>query len=87
MSLHLPIQGVVDRSEQFTYPPFLFTPVINPKPPHNVIQILATRVDGSYGAEASDPAWFPPSVNPRVAVCHILSSYASSRCIRGGGYF
>lgn len=86
MSLHLPIQGVVDRSEQFTYPPFLFTDVINKKT-NTVIQILATRVDGSYGTEAGDPAWFPPSVNPRVAVCHILSSNAAARCSRGGGYF
>lgn len=86
MSLHLPIQDVVDRSELFTYPPFLRTPVID-KQTNKVIQILATQVDGSYGAEPSDPAWFPPSVNPRVAVCHILSSYAVSRCSRGGGYF
>jgi hypothetical protein len=34
-----------------------------------------------------DPAWFPESVNPRVAVCQILSGYAAAQCLRGPGYF
>lgn len=86
MSLHLPIQGVVDRSELFKYEPLLLKPVIDPNT--NIeIQILATQPDGPYGTDPNDPAWFSPSVNPRVAVCHILSSYAAARCSRGGGYF
>lgn len=85
MPLHLPIQAVVDRTVLFSYPPLVRQPVQD----HGgtVTEILANPVDGNYGSLPGDPAPFPPRVNPQVAVCHILSSYAASRCSRGGGYF
>ena len=76
----LPVQGVVDRSV-----PLDIYLVATPVPGAN--EILEDPVGGPYGAMPGDPAWFPEGVNPRVAVCHILSGYAAARCLRGRGYF
>ena len=84
MPLHLPIQAVVDRRTPLSLAPMLDKEV---RSGNKVIQILRTPVDGPYGFDPNEPAWFPPQVNPRTAVCQMLSSYAVSRCLRGGGYF
>jgi len=84
MPLHLPNQGVVDRATVFTYPLFIRQDVVFRG---TLIQILKSQVGGPYGAEPGDPAWFPSRVNPRTAVCQVLSPYAVSQCLRGGGYF
>jgi hypothetical protein len=84
MPLNLPVQAVVDRSAPLSYT------TIDQEVRNKdgvLIQIVRNPVDGPYGREPSDPGWFPPYVNPRMAVCQILSSYAVSRCLRGGGYF
>jgi hypothetical protein len=86
MPLHLPIQAVVDRAVPLSYAPLIDQEVRNPKT-NELIQILRGPVDGPYGPDPGDPAWFPPQVNGRIAVCQVLSSYAVSRCLRGGGYF
>jgi len=85
--MHLPIQAVVDRAAPLGIAPMIRQEVHNPKKPREVIQILLSPWHGPYGSDPGDPAWFPPQVNPRTAVCQVLSSYAVSRCLRGGGYF
>ena len=76
MPLKLPVQGMVDRAA--TLDIYLIpNPVTDPDEPKGL----------PFGALPGDPAWFPESVNPRVAVCHVLSGYAAARCLRGRGYF
>ena len=87
MPLHLPIQAVVDRRTPLSLGPLIDQEVRQPPKTGKVIQILRSPVDGPYGFDPNEPAWFPPQVNPRTAVCQMLSSYAVSRCLRGGGYF
>jgi hypothetical protein len=84
MPLHLPVQAVVDRSAPLSYAT-IDQEVRNDK--GQLIQILRNPVDGPYGREPADPGWYPRHVDPRMAVCQILSSYAVARCLRGGGYF
>jgi hypothetical protein len=86
MPLHLPIQAVVDRRALLSLAPMIDKEVREPKT-GRVIEILRAPVDGPYGFDPNDPVWFPPQVNPRTAVCQVLSSYAASRCLQGGGYF
>ena len=85
MELRLPVQGVVDRSiplDIFLTAPRLVTD------PFGGQAFLTDPVGGAVaGALPGDPAWFPESVNPRVAVCQILSGYAAAGCLRGRGYF
>jgi hypothetical protein len=38
-------------------------------------------------SEPYDPPWFRPEVNPRTAVCNLVSSYAAARCFHRRGYF
>ncbi len=76
----LPVQGVVDRSV-----PLDIYLVATPVPGAN--ETLEDPVGGPYGPLPGDPAWFPESVSPRLAACHILSGYAAARCLRGRGYF
>jgi hypothetical protein len=82
--LKLPVQAAVDRSI-----PLDIYLVAQPVPPTGPPQEIAKDPVG--GAEAvalpGDPAWFPKSVNPQVAVCQILSGYAAAQCRRGRGYF
>lgn len=76
MELKLPVQGVVDRAavlDIYLIP----NPVSDPEEPKGL----------PLGALPGDPAWFPESVNPRVAVCKILPGYAAGRCLRARGYF
>ena len=86
MPLHLPIQRVINRAKPLSIGPMIDQEVREPKT-GKLIQILRGPVDGPYGSDPGDPAWFPPQVNPRTAVCQVLSSYAASRCLQGGGYF
>lgn len=79
----LPVQGVVDRSVPLDIY-LVATPVTDDG---KTVEILEDPVGGPYGALPGDPAWFPESVNPRLAACHILSGYAAARCLRGRGYF
>jgi len=82
--LNLPIQAVVDRAAT------LGVGTVDQEVRNKdgkLIQILRIPVGGPFGADPGDPAWFPPQVNPRTAVCRILSSYAAGRCLRSGGYF
>lgn len=76
MNLKLPVQGVVDRAaviDIYLIP----NPVHDPDEPQGLI----------FGTLPGDPAWFPESVNPRVAVCKILSGYAAASCLGARGYF
>jgi len=84
MPLKLPVQSVVDRSI-----PLDIYLVAQPVTENGrTLLILKDPVGGSEAvALPGDPAWFPESVNPRVAVCHILSGYATAQCLRGRGYF
>jgi hypothetical protein len=85
MPLKLPVQAVVDRLTPLDIN-LVAEPVID-KSGHTV-QIIKSPVGGAEAvALPGDPAWFPKSVNPRVAVCHVLSGYAAARCLRGRGYF
>lgn len=84
MQLKLPNLGVVPRSRS----PRLYlipTPVKDAN--GAVVEILLNPVGGAYGPLPSDPVWFPASINPRTAVCHILRGRATARCTRAGGYF
>lgn len=86
MALRLPVQATVDRSARLDI--YLVpggTPVTDSK--GNVIAILKNPVGGPYGSLPGDPAWFPDTVNTRLAVCHILSGYAAARCPGGMGAF
>ena len=76
MPLKLPVQAVVDRAA--TLDIYL---IPNPVTDPDELKGLP------FGTLPGDPAWFPESVNPRVAVCHVLSGYAAARCLRGRGYF
>lgn len=77
MELKLPIQGVVDRGAIIdTY--MLPNPVLEPGGSPKGLPL---------GALPGDPAWFPAYVNPRLAVCQILSRYAAAPCLRARGYF
>lgn len=83
MALKLPIQATVDRAT----PPDIFlvaTEVTDST--GRVIETLKNPVGGPYGPLPADPGYFP-AVDPRLAVCHVLSGYARARCARGGGYF
>lgn len=76
MNLKLPVQGVVDRAaviDIYLIP----NPVHDPDEPQGL----------AFGALPGDPVWFPESVNPRVAVCKILSGYAAASCLGARGYF
>jgi hypothetical protein len=76
MQLKLPVQGVVDRAailDIYQIP----NPVTDPDTPQGL----------QFGTLPNDPDWFSERVNPRVAVCQILSSYAAARCLHGRGYF
>lgn len=85
MPLKLPVQGAVDRSSPLDIY-LVAQPVTDTS--GRTLEILKDPVGGSEAVGLpGDPAWFPESVNPQVAVCHILSSYAMSRCLRGRGYF
>ena len=82
MQLNLPNLGAVDRSRS----PRLFlvpTPVRDDD--GKIVEILENPVGGPYGPLPSDPAWFPGSINPRTAVCHILRGPAAARCVPAGG--
>jgi hypothetical protein len=82
--LKLPVQAAVDRSV-----PLDIYLVRQPVPPTGPAEEFLEDPVG--GAEAvalpGDPAWFPKSVNPQVAVCQVLSGYAAAQCLRGRGYF
>jgi hypothetical protein len=84
MPLKLPVQATVDRSI-----PLDVYLVPQPVPPDGPpLEIVKDPVGGREAAALpGDPAWFPESVNPRVAVCQILSGYAAAQCLRGRGYF
>lgn len=85
MQLKLPVLGVVDRSIPLDIY-LVAEPVMNAG--GDIVQILKDPVGGPEAvALPGDPAWFPESVNPRVAVCHTLSGYAAARCLRSRGYF
>jgi len=86
MPLKLPVQGVVDRLTPLDI--YLVAEPVTDKSGRTVLQIIKSPVGGAEAvALPGDPAWFPKSVNPRVAVCHILSGYAAAGCLRGRGYF
>lgn len=76
MQLKLPVQSVVDRAA--TLDIYL---IANPVTDHDEPRGLP------FGPLPGDPGPFVKSVNPRVAVCQILSGYAAARCLRGPGYF
>jgi hypothetical protein len=82
MPLNLPIQAVVDRSA-----PLQLFLVDTPVPAVHPVLILRNPIGGTYGPMPSDPAVSSSRVNPRLAVCQVLSAYAVPRCLRGGGYF
>jgi hypothetical protein len=85
MQLNLPIQAVVDRSvplQRFV----VDTPVVDPQT-GTLLAILKNPVGGVHGPDPNDPMGFSSAVNPRLAVCQILSGYAIPRCLLGGGYF
>jgi hypothetical protein len=85
MPLKLPVQAAVDRSV-----PLDIYLVRQPVPPTGppYLEYLEDPVGGAEAvALPGDPAWFPKSVNPQVAVCQILSGYAAAQCRRGRGYF
>ena len=88
MPLHLPKQGVVDRRGLLSLEPTVDREVhVKINNQDTVIQILRGPVDGAYGFDPNDPVWFPPQVNPRTAICQMLSPYAASSCLQRGGYF
>jgi hypothetical protein len=74
----LPVQTVVDR----TVPPDVF--YIDEKFPELILR-------QEYGAPAGrlpgDPAHFPPDLDSRSAVCHVLSPVAAMRCLGNRFYF
>ena len=80
----LPVQGVVDRSV-FLDIYLVATPVTDAN--GKTVELLEDPVGGPYGALPGDPAWFPGSVNPRLAACNTLSACAAAKCLRGRGYF
>jgi hypothetical protein len=85
MQLKLPVQGVVDRSIPLDIY-LVAQPVTDAN--GNIVEILENPVGGWEAvALPGDPVWFSGSVNPRVAVCQILSGPAAARCQRGRGYF
>lgn len=76
MQLKLPVQGVVDRAA--TLDIYLIpNPGDDPDEPKGL----------PFGTLPGDPGRFPENINPRVAICQILSGYAAARCLRGRGYF
>jgi len=84
MALRLPKQGSVDRSVPLSS--YLVTIAITDRD-GNVIEKLGTPVGGPYGAVPGDPAWFSERVDPRLAVCQVLSAYSAMHCLRSRGYF
>jgi hypothetical protein len=83
--LKLPVLGVVDRSIPLDIY-LVAEPVMDAN--GDILQILKDPVGGSAAvALPGDPTWFPGSVNPRVAVCQILSPYSAAACLRSRGYF
>jgi len=83
MQLKLPDLGVVARSRS----PRLYMLPTRVTDSKGNTEILLNPVGGSYGSLPSDPPWFPDSVNPHTAVCHILRGRATARCVHAGGYF
>jgi hypothetical protein len=77
MQLKLPVQAAVDRSVPLAIY-LVATDVFDSG--GNIVEILNEPVGGSYGSLPGDPAWSAANVNPRLAVCRLLSGYASARC-------
>jgi hypothetical protein len=76
MKLKLPVQGAVDRAAVLDI-------YLIPNPVHDSDEPQGL----AFGALPGDPVWFPESVDPRVAVCKILSRYAAVHCFGARGYF
>lgn len=79
-----PVSALVDRRDI----PDVFsidTRVVSKK--GQLLAILRREFGYPAGRLPGDPGRFPSTVDPRLAVCHVLSPVAASRCLRGGGYF
>jgi hypothetical protein len=53
----------------------------------NLLAILRREFGYPAGRLPGDPGRFPSTVDPRLAVCHMLSPAAAARCLAGGRYF
>src|SRR3954447_23636168 len=83
--LTLPLQSAtVDRSVP-TATFSLDVPVRNKA--GKVIEILRRPLGYPSGPLPADPGYLPGGVDPRTAICHILSRGAAARCSQGRGYF
>jgi hypothetical protein len=52
-----------------------------------LLAILRREFGYPAGRLPGDPGRFPSTVDPRLAVCHMLSPVAAARCLGGGRYF
>jgi hypothetical protein len=52
-----------------------------------LLAILRREFGYPAGRLPGDPGRFPSTVDPRLAVCHMLSPAAATRCLAGGRYF
>jgi hypothetical protein len=78
-----PVQGTVDRRDLLTVFSIDTKVVANGQ----VLAILRRPAGYPSGPLPGDPSRFAAGIDPRQAVCHVLSPAAAARCLRGGGYF
>ena len=84
MALKLPHQGSIDRSIPLSS--YMLTVAIADET-GKIIEKLSNPVGGPHGSMPGDPAWFRSNVDPRIAVCQILSARGAMYCMRSRGYF
>lgn len=81
MSLTLPVQAFVDRSD----PPELYWPgpdLPDLKMPGGVDVTSRRKAWIAHGLMPADPGPFPPSINPRSRACQVFAG-----CGRAGRYY
>jgi hypothetical protein len=78
-----PVSAMVDRRDI----PDVFSIDTRIVSDGELLAILRREFGYPAGRLPGDPGRFPSTVDPRLAVCHVLSPVAAARCLRGGGYF
>jgi hypothetical protein len=66
---------------------FLRNPPSDQDPGNPPGQVSPEGCPPNFGPDPNDPAGFSSQIDPRSAVCSLLSSYAMAACMRRGRYF
>jgi hypothetical protein len=82
--LVLPVRAPIDRTD----PIDVFSLDVQVKAADGrVLAILRRPLSFPSGSLPGDPAPFAAGFDPRLGICHVLSTAAAARCLLGRGYF